>query len=502
MKQLCICTLFMFFAARLSAQNIIAAEYFFDTDPGVGAGTPLAVGAPGATVNFSANIPTTSLTPGFHMLAIRAKDSNNKWGLLEWRTVYVSAAATNVAPIVAAEFFFDTDPGAGNGTGLGVAVPGHTVNFSAVIPTTSLQGGFHALVIRTRDANGMWGFFESRSFYLYAMPVDAPPVVAAEYFVDADPGPGNGTAVSVGASGNVVNFIAMLPTASLSGGFHTLSLRVKTADGKWGLTATQGFYLQPTTTNMTAITGAEYFLDADPGVGNGSSLSFTTPGTSATQNFVIPIPVGTPTGTHVIAIRAKDAAGVWGLFEMMEITVSGFPLPLNWLLFTAKRADSKIALQWKTANEVNTSFFDVERSGNGIDFKKIGEVAANGNGGGLYNFTDNNPLPGLNYYRIKQADNDGRFEYSVIKRVYFGDESMNTLRMFPQPARTQLNVVFGGKGDNVLVQVYDASGKMVLNERKPNASMLSIATNELAGGLYWIVVSDGIVIQKGQFIKQ
>ena len=204
----------------------------------------------------------------------------------------------------------------------------------------------------------------------------------------------------------------------------------------------------------------------------------------------------------MLTIRAKDAAGVWSLLELLEITVSGAPLPLNWLLFTAKRADSKVALQWKTANEANTSHFDVERSGNGIDFKKIGEVAAQGPGENIYNFADNNPLAGLNYYRIKQVDKDGRFEHSVINRVYFGDESVNTLRLFPQPARTQLNVVFGGKGANVLVQVYDATGKMVLNQRKPNASMLSIATNELPGGQYWIVVSDGTTMQKGQFIKQ
>ena len=497
-----ICLLLLLAAGRLTAQNITAAEYFFNTDPGAGQATPLAVGTPAAAVQITATIPTTSLSSGFHTLAIRAKNADNQWGLLEMRTVYVSQTATNVPPIVAAECFFDKDPGAGNGTGLGVTTPGHSVQFSAVIPTTSLQPGFHQLVIRTKDAAGIWGLFEVRGFYLYAVPANAAAITAAEYYVDNDPGTGNGTPVNIGGSGGVVSFALSLPTSSLSSGFHTLSIRAKDASGNWGLVETRGFYLQPAGANMGAVTAAEYFLDDDPGVGNGMPLTIATPGTSVSQNFMIEIPRGTANGPHLLGIRVKDAAGVWGLFELREINVSGFPLPLHWLSFTGRRKDNTVALLWTTANEINTSHFEVERSVNGVKFNRIGQTTANGGVQNNYQFTDAAPAKGLNFYRLRQVDKNGAFNYSAVVKVYFGDADASTLNLFPQPVSSELNVVFGGRGAEVMIQVYDATGKIVVNERKQNNSVIRLPVEKLARGNYWIVVSDGVTQQKGQFVKQ
>src|SRR5437773_10075931 len=129
-----------------------------------------------------------------------------------------------------AEYFFDADPGVGNGTAIVISTPADIVNFTANIPA-SLSTGFHFLAIRVRDVNGTWGLFEKRGFYVSSSAVDAANIVAAEYFFDADPGMGNGTATSVGASGAVVNFTTVIPT-SLSSGFHFLAIRVKDANGK------------------------------------------------------------------------------------------------------------------------------------------------------------------------------------------------------------------------------------------------------------------------------
>ena len=70
--------------------------------------------------------------------------------MFEKRGFYLSTATTDVANITAAEYFFDSDPGIGNGTSVSVGVSGATVNFTAVIPT-SLTEGFHFLSIRTKD---------------------------------------------------------------------------------------------------------------------------------------------------------------------------------------------------------------------------------------------------------------------------------------------------------------------------------------------------------------
>lgn len=299
------------------AANITAAEYFFDTDPGEGNGTALSIGTSGAIVNFTAAIPM-SLTNCFHFLAIRVKDSNGQWGLFEKRGFYISTAAVDATNIVAAEYFLDTDPGLGNGTALTIGASGDVINFTADIPTT-LPNGFHFLAIRVKGNNGQWGLFEKRGFYISAAAVDAGNITAAEYFVDTDPGVGNATSIPVGTNGAVVNFTANIPS-SLPPGFHFLAIRTKNADGQWGLFEKRGFYISTAAVDMDNIVAAEYFVDADPGVGNATALTITTPGGITTETFLIPEPSLT-LGQHYLAIRVKDAGGLWSLYEYDTLNI-------------------------------------------------------------------------------------------------------------------------------------------------------------------------------------
>ena len=70
-----------------------------------------------------------------------------------------------------------------------------------------------------------------------------------------------------------------------------------------------------------------------------------------------------------------------------------------------------MVLSWKTASEINNSHFEIERSNNGKDFIKIGEIAGQGtsNSTKRYQFTDKNPGSAQQYYRLKQVDFDGKF---------------------------------------------------------------------------------------------
>jgi hypothetical protein len=151
----------LLFAAVGQAQNITAAEYFFDADPGSGNGTPLTITTPGNSVPFAANISTGSLANGFHLLAIRTKDENGKWGLFEQRGFYINPVAFDMTAITAAEYFFDTDPGVGNGTALTINTSGTTVSQNCIltVPLTVSQGQ-HLAVLRVKDLTGHWGLFD------------------------------------------------------------------------------------------------------------------------------------------------------------------------------------------------------------------------------------------------------------------------------------------------------------------------------------------------------
>lgn len=318
MKRLITMLAMCFLIAAAQAQNITNAEYFFDSDPGIGNGTAIAVSTPATVVNINTNISTASLSGGFHFIGIRVKDATGVWSLFEKRGFYISNTTADAANISAAEYFFDADPGVGNGTALPVGAAGATVNFSATIPT-SLSAGFHFLAIRTKGTDGQWGLFEKRGFYISSSTADAANITAAEYFFDADPGVGNGTALSIGASGAVVNFSANIPT-SLAAGFHFLAIRVKGADGIWGLYDKRGFYISSSTADAANITAAEYFFDTDPGVGNGTATSVGASG--AVVNFTANLPTSLSPGFHFLAIRTKGVDGIWGLFEKRGFYIS------------------------------------------------------------------------------------------------------------------------------------------------------------------------------------
>jgi len=144
----------------------------------------------------------------------------------------------------------------------------------------------------------------------------------AEYFFDTDPGPGNGTLISISTPGVSVSFPAHIPI-SLSPGFHWLGIRVKDSDGKWSLFQRRDFYVSQPSTDLPIITKAEYFFDNDPGVGSGTPLTIQNTGFSISQLFNIPVPASMTAGTHYLAIRMRDQAGHWSLFQRDTIVVGG-----------------------------------------------------------------------------------------------------------------------------------------------------------------------------------
>ena len=161
----------------------MAAEYFFDADPGPGNGTAASVGATGGTVNFTAVIPTT-LSPGFHFISIRTKGADGVWGLYEQRGLFVSTTTADVPIVTAAEYFFDADPGVGNGTALTVGTPGAIVTQTFNIPEPALALGQHFLAIRVKDQGGKWSLFEYDTLNIGNSTINCP----ANTAVNASPG--------------------------------------------------------------------------------------------------------------------------------------------------------------------------------------------------------------------------------------------------------------------------------------------------------------------------
>lgn len=320
--------LLMLSSLFVNAQVINKAEYFIDTDPGQGNGVNIPVGTNGTTVNFTASVPTTGLTEGFHNLNIRTRTDVGIWSHYENRVFYLSNFAADASSVKVAEYFIDADPGNGNGIIIPVATVGATTSFVATVPTTGLANGFHNLIIRTRNELGQWGLGENRVFYISTSAI-AGDITAAEYFIDTDPGTGSGTALSVGASGATATFTTAIATTGLTNGFHNLNIRTKNTQGIWGHYENRVFYVSNQGLPAADITAMEYFIDIDPGVGNGTAVAVTA-GSVVTLIADIPTTGLTP-GEHFLFLRAKSADG-WGGFEKQAFTIGAAVAPTKPLI--------------------------------------------------------------------------------------------------------------------------------------------------------------------------
>ena len=142
--------------------------------------------------------------------------------------------------------------------------------------------------------------------HLYAQ---TPDLVAAEYFIDVDPGHGSGTAISISPDISVTVAVA-IPTSGLSPGFHTLHVRARNEEGRWGMTEPRVFYVYE---DPAAIEAVEYFVDEDPG--HGQRKRFTV---SAGDSVAVTEQIGTEgleRGFHTLHVRARNKNSRWGMTE-------------------------------------------------------------------------------------------------------------------------------------------------------------------------------------------
>ncbi len=138
------------------------------------------------------------------------------------------------------------------------------------------------------------------------------------------------------------------------------------------------------------------------------------------------------------------------------------PLPVLLNEFTAQKEENSVLLKWTTAQEINSSRFVVEKSRDGRTWRDIGSVNAAGNSTSIsnYNFYDNAPFSGVNYYRLKQIDRDGRFVYSSVKTVLFTKNI--EVRITPNPAVDFVTIDIAKKSlEKSDIIISDVNGKII-----------------------------------------
>ena len=177
----------------------------------------------------------------------------------------------------------------------------------------------------------------------------------------------------------------------------------------------------------------------------------------------------------------------------------GNPLPIQLLSFEGFARDNKIVLDWKTASERNNEYFTIERNTGGQEFEAIGRIKGAGNSTQTmsYTYEDQSAGSGTFYYRLKQTDFDGKFEYSPVISVNLEKERLGIFKIVsagPNPFTDNVNVEFDaeteGASEITLTNINGAvvSREVVTSNHGRNRYEL-LDNNDLPKGIYFLSIN-------------
>ena len=265
------------------------------------------------------------------------------------------------------EYFIDTDPGRGLGTQVALG------NVSAVdttlnIPLSGVSPGIHTLYVRAKDEQGRWGFTQRRVFMVTSGSGTSRELSYLEYFIDSDPGRGQGTSLplaGVVTSDSTYN----IDLTNVSPGIHTLYVRAKDNANAWSFTQRRVFMVTPGDNTPAEVEYLEYWVSGapDPGRGNATEIPITTgPNVDVTEN----IPVPSTNQNYSVFVRAKDTKGRWSFVVSDTLYWSGNEIavtsPSNNPNWTAGQSNITY-VNWDTTGNVgNVDIYLVTASGNEV----------------------------------------------------------------------------------------------------------------------------------------
>jgi hypothetical protein len=187
-------------------------------------------------------------------------------------------------------------------------------------------------------------------------------------------------------------------------------------------------------------------------------------------------------------------------FSTWTVASANTPMPIVLLSFDGKPVQDAVELSWVTAAEINNDYFTIERNTNGKDF----EIIAHKEGAGTtsqtqyYSLLDDQPLTGLAYYRLKQTDYNGDFEYSKVISIYSQKNPEKEIRIFPNPSNGTFNVLTDSDTE-LEYRIVDMHGRMVAGGMAKPQMVNTVQMANVPQGIYTLMfISDRIVTKKIQ----
>jgi len=200
-------------------------------------------------------------------------------------------------------------------------------------------------------------------------------------------------------------------------------------------------------------------------------------------------------------------AGAEDLQECRLFFTLDAPMPVELTSFKGNETQKTNTLNWQTAAEINNDYFEVERSIDGRDFKVIGMEEGNGTTtlSSRYRFIDHSPLK-TGYYRLRQVDFDGAFEYSDIIMVEREDNGVKQdLRIYPNPVKDNMKIEYQtAKSQEVTVSVMNMTGQILSVQNvtsQEGRNILDLNSADIPTGSYILRIDLGDQQLSKLFIK-
>lgn len=244
---------------------------------------------------------------------------------------------------------------------------------------------------------------------------------------------------------------------------------------------TSSYYLNANAYNVSLASGTRYTLS----IGAPSASHIMSGGNSPTANItnkMVARPGGALFTNFAFFYNASSGPGGSAVA----------PLPVQLISFNAAKSNGKVALSWATAQEINSDYFEVQRSTDAAAWKTIAQVKAAGNSGNVrnYKFEDAETITGNVYYRIKMVDTDATFTLSNIARISVAAGN-GKMYAYPNPA-TSYTVISSNVSLNgsVKVEIINAvTGVKMLQQSLTNpGNTFRLNTSTLTNGNYIVKI--------------
>ena len=544
----------LFFIGSSSiAQQVIEAEYFWDIDPGQGnAVTILALdGALDEEIEqlFTNNVNIPSV--GIHTFNIRVKGDEGSWSEIFSYVMNVSTQnlSTRLTHVVQAEYYWDVDPGQGNGIVI-LALDGNLddaiediFSNSVTIPTS----GVHTFNLRVKGNDGFW----SNSFS-YVMNVSNQDLISrltnitqAEYFWDADPGEGNGYPI-LAEDGNFDDAIELLFSNTLnmpSTGIYIFNLRVKDVNSYWStpfqiavevtnntststidtLICSGGSYVVPS--GDESYTTAGVYTDTIPNVLSADSIITInlTVGLNSTSTINImscddySSPAGniyTTSGTYIESI--PNTIGCDSIITInltvnnatfstqTKDTCDSYLWPINGLTYTTSGTYSYILTNSNGCDSVITLNLTINTANSTVT--QVGNLLISNATGAIYQWvycpsmlaisgaTNQSYTPTTNAdYAVVVIENgcSATSNCYTISSIGLDEATQNIdVTLFPNPSTGDVTIDMGNLREQVSLKLYALDGKLIKAEDFKNTKTISWKLN-CEAGIYYIKVEYG-----------